>query len=484
MTDSRWAHQEREWAHRRDMARAFLWQQRTGKTRMAVEHAVALHDCLEISGVLVIAPNGVHAQWADEQVARWGGGVIHHAFAWRLSDPQNGRAFEVFMENVRVGCCGDYGPPGGLFWLCVNMESIIRDDTARAITRFKKTVGRAMLVVDESHHFARAGARRTAAARALGRQFEYRRILTGTLSENSHRQVFTQFEILERGALGHQTLGSFDREFTEFEERRFAGRVVRVPVGGRNLGVLKQRMARLASVVTRDQCEDLPPVQFDARTTEMTPTQRRYWDAVREKLLLECEALGHDRVYSGGAALVKLQQIEGGFCKMPDGTVDVVVRPEHNPKMLILLDEIIQYDGKVIVWHEYVHEIEVNAEMFREAGIIQGRYHGQMNQGARDETLRQFRAGEIKVLLAQPRAGGEGRDMSAAGKILWYSETPDATVRSQANERATRWGGKSAQVVDILVGPVGRYFLSLCERKTALAEDLTRSGLRAVLEGL
>ena len=117
------------------------------------------------------------------------------------------------------------------------------------------------------------------------------------------------------------------------------------------------------------------------------------------------------------------------------------------------------------------------------AKIPAGRDHGRVSAGERDETLAQFKSGRLKVLLAQPRAGGEGRDMSAAGKIVWHSMTPDATVVSQANERATRWGGGSAQVVYVL-GPVGRHFLSLCERKTTLAEDLSRSGLRAVIEGL
>src|SRR5262245_44090226 len=84
----RFAHQEEEWEHRYDTARALLWQMRTGKTRTVVEHACALYDSLSINGVVVVAPNGVHRQWAEEQIHMWGRGK-QDGFAWRYSDPDN-----------------------------------------------------------------------------------------------------------------------------------------------------------------------------------------------------------------------------------------------------------------------------------------------------------------------------------------------------------------------------------------------------------
>lgn len=471
---SRFAHQQAEYdRHRYAVARAYLWQMRTGKTRMAVESAVALHEALEINGVLVVAPNGVHRQWAEEQVGRWGG-PENHAFAWRFSNPGNAGEFGEFTSRL---------DNRELHWLCVNMEALLRPEVQKAIAMFKRAVGRAMLVVDESHHFARAGAKRTRVARGLGRQFEYRRILTGTLSENATRQVFTQFEVLERGALGHTTLGSFDREFTTFDEVHVgAGRRVMKPSGAKNVGELKRRMARYASVVLRSDCEDLPPLQLDRRIVEMTPRQQKWWTMVKEKELLEAERLGLDRVYAGGAALVKLQQVEGGFWRHPDGRVEDVCGGD-NPKMLVLLDEVQQYDGSVICWFEYIHELEAAHTALTGLKIPCARYHGRVPDAERKNALAKFKKRETRVLLAQPRAGGEGRDMSAAGKIVWYSHTPDAVVRSQANERATAMGGRSVQVVD-MVAPVGEYFLGLTERKMAVAEDVSRRGLRAVIDGL
>src|SRR5437773_5397949 len=93
---TRFAHQQAEYSrHRYSPHRALLWQMRTGKSRSVIESAAALEDALEINGVLVIAPNGVHRQWAEVQVPEWYGRRVD-AFSWRFSDPQNEKKFKLW----------------------------------------------------------------------------------------------------------------------------------------------------------------------------------------------------------------------------------------------------------------------------------------------------------------------------------------------------------------------------------------------------
>ncbi len=485
----RFQHQEAEWEHRYDVSRAFLWQMRTGKTRMAVEHASALHDSLAINGVVVIAPNGVHRQWC-EQIHMWGRGQ-QDTFAWRYSNLNNKKEWAEWRKHLQEPIP---------HWLCINMEVLIKKEIRDNIEWFKKQIGSAMLICDESHHFSKPGAKRTSVARWLGHMFEYRRILTGTVMENSPFGAFSQFEILERGALGHTTFNGtspkskdgsryhcptcgkrcrgFKNEFATFYMGRHGFEVDEY----QNLDILKQRMAKYASVVLRSDCEDLPALQLDHRIVEMEPTQQKWWDTVKNQELEDISKLGQERVFDGGAALVKLQQVEGGFWRHADGKIEPVVPLKNNPKMLILLDEIQWHDGQVIAWFEYLHEIDAAQKFLQAAGIKCGVFSGR-NVGTRDRDLAAFRRGEVLVLLGQPRAGGEGRDMSVATKIIRYSQTPDAIVRTQSNERATKMGAKSVQIVD-MIAPVGKYFLSIATRKTTLANDVARDGLRAVLESL
>lgn len=483
-------HQEEEWRHHRyAVARAYLWQMRTGKTRMAVESACALADSLSINGVLVIAPNGVHRQWAEEQIPMWSMSAHDNIFAWRFVDPDNQKNFELWRL---------FWHTSALQWFCVNMEALIRREIREAITQFKDAVGPTMLIVDESHHFARPGAKRTGVARGLKRHFEYRRILTGTSVENSPFQAFSQFEILDKGALGHTTYGGtprgsvsgtpcptcgsrcrgFKHEFGEFELERRGGHMVAVLSGYKNKDVLKKRMAEYSSVVLRSECDDLPELQHDRRIVEMTERQVLKWKAVKEQIV-ETE---DDKVFTGGAALVKMQQVEGGFFIKRDGTIEDLCG-DDNPKMLILEDEITWHDGQVIVWFEYLHEIDAAARFLRQQGVTCGVFSGRAKATDRDRDLAAFMAGKLRVLLSQPRAGGEGRNMSAASKIIWYSHTFDAVTRSQANERATMMGGKSVQIVD-MSSPVGDYCLKLTTEKRTLADDISRHGLKKVLEDI
>lgn len=488
----RFKHQSIEYdLHRYSPHRALLWQQRTGKSRAVIESAHALEVQFEINGVLIIAPNGVHRQWAEVQIPQWYPLKSFRAFTWSSSDPDNMVRFARFLKS----------PSEMLKWMCVNMEALLLDRCQEAIQRFKNAVGPAMLVIDESHHFAHAGAKRTAVARGLGRMFEFKRILTGTPIENSPFQAFSQFEILERAALGHTTYGGtnkksksripcptcgercrgFKNEFGVFEIQRHGGHMVAELTEYQNLDRLKSRIAKYASVVLREDCEDLPPLMRDQRIVEMTATQLKWWNAVKKKELEAIETLGQKKVFAGGAALVKLQQIEGGFWLHDDGRVEDICKKD-NPKLAILLDEISWYDGQTIVWFEYLHEIDATLKFLVAQGILCGVFSGRVVK-TRDRDLAAFMRGEVRVLLAQPRAGGEGRNMSAASKIVWYSATPDAIIRSQANERASKIGGKSIQIVD-MIAPVSKYFLKLTDGKTALADDVSRNGLKTVLGGL
>ena len=473
MTPKPYTHQAKEYqANRYAKRRALFWQQRTGKTRAIIESACALHEAGEIGGVLVIAPNMVHVQWANEEVPKWSTG-IPTIFPWRMSQKDNQQRFAWWLTRHKSA------PYPILQWLCVNMESLMYDQTRAAIAAFKKQVGWAMLVVDEAHHFGKAGAKRTAIARGLGRQFEYARILTGTPMEESPLRVFTQFEILEKGALGHATYGSFKQEFAEEVEIGARGRRFKKISGYKNLDVLRGRMAKYTSVVLRKDCEDLPALQFVTRLVELTKEQQSWWRKVKEK---EIEFLIKEydgNSLTGGAALVKLQQIEGGWFKDRLGSLQELVTPADNPKMLILQDELSQYDGQVVVWFKYVHELEAAHELL--GGL---KYHGQMHDAEREINLAKFKKGRAHVLLATPDSLSEGHKLPA-GKMIWYSQTPSARQRSQANERATLMGGEGVQIVDLKTpGGVDDYWLKITADKTARADEYSRDGLRDLLRSL
>jgi hypothetical protein len=438
---------------------------------MVIDSACFLSQACEIDGVLIIAPNGVHHNWTVRELPRHHWDFDRIDFAWRFSDPKNPANFEAFLK------ASDHAFP----WFAINMESLIRKEVRAAVVRLMRRCPNLMVVFDESHHFARPGAKRTSMARGLARRAAYRRILTGTAVENSPLQAFSQYELLKKGALGFENFGDFKRHHAVYEMARLRNqqmypRLVRYE----HLEELRERMSEYTSVVLRSDCEDLPPIQKDIRYVELSARQIKAWRALKDESIPELVAMGMFKPVYGGAALIKLQQIEGGYMKSQDGRLNVL--GEDNPKMQALLDEIQQYDGQVIVWFAFIHEIEAAAAMMQKYGIAAGEFHGKISDTNRDRVMLGFEKKQLRVLLGQPKAAGEGRDFSTAGKIVWYSQSADAIARQQASERATAVGGKSVQLVDLIVpGGIDEYLLELTDNKVSLADAISRQGMKAIL---
>ncbi len=307
---NRYRHQQREYdLFRSAKSRALLWSMRTGKSKAALDCAQHLHQCLEIGGVLIVAPNGLHVQWVNFMLRKHCD-ISYSGFAFRLSEFKHWEKFENWIRTY---------DDSRMFVMAVNMESIIRDEVIRAMRLFKSKTGPALLIVDESHHFARPSAKRTKLIMSMGRAFEYKRILTGTESEDSPLQSYSQFEILQQGALGHRTYTSFKNYYGKWAMERYGSKRFPKLVGYQNLDEMKKLKAKFATVVLREDCEDLPPVIEDARYIEMTSKQRQYWQGVKQREMATLEALGRFDPLAGGAALIELQTVEGVLCKAYSG---------------------------------------------------------------------------------------------------------------------------------------------------------------------
>lgn len=470
-------HQAEEYEqHRDDEARAYFWQMRTGKSKMVIDNACYLEDGDKIDGVIVLAPNGVHLNWMLKELPTHHWTDVYEAFAWQFSSKTVKQDFAEFLERCALSpSC----------WLLLNMESMTRKEIKYAIDKFRKLCPRHLFVVDESHHFRRPGAKRTARARAMARRAAYRRILSGSSLDNSPLHAFSQFELLDKAALGYERFSDFQENFSVWETRRLKnGRKFEQLVEYINLEELKEKLAPYTSVVLREDCEDLPELIRDPRYIEPSSEQIRVHRAIAKGLILEMEEVGLYDGKTGGAKLNKLQQVLSGFVYADDGSVTHLKGP--NPRLIAALEEIELHDGKVIVWCRFTQDIINLREALKKQGVGTVEYHGKMRGGnnARVESLERFANDPaVTVMLGQPQAGGEGRDMSAASKIIWYSHTPDNIIRSQADERATIVGGEHIQVVDLVVpNSVDTYWLELLADRRTIADDVSRYGLRAILE--
>ena len=131
-------------------------------------------------------------------------------------------------------------------------------------------------------------------ALAASKYAAYRRILTGTPVAESPLDAYAQFKILDPTILGHTSFTSFKARYAEYEEGYDPRTGRRFPklLGYRNLPELQANMARFSSRVTRAEVSDAPPKVYQKRYFSLSLVQRRVYDELREKFVVDLSAGG------------------------------------------------------------------------------------------------------------------------------------------------------------------------------------------------
>jgi SNF2 family DNA or RNA helicase len=149
--------------------------------------------------------------------------------------------------------------------------------------------------------------------------------------------------------------------------------------------------------------------------------------------------------------MMRLHQITCGHLKNDDGTV-TEIKNNRLTELLNLLDEV---EGKVIIWANYIHDIEHIVKQigkkFGEDSIVQ--YYGAVPSDQRQENIEKFQDPNSKArfFIGNPQTGGYGITLTAANTVVYYSNGYDLEKRLQSEDRAHRIGQeKSVTYVDFI----------------------------------
>ena len=488
-------HQIKEYeGHFGSAIRAKGWTMRTGKSKSVIDKACFLHtvggERGKIDGVLVFAPNGVHANWVVRELpAHMWDGVPYTSLVWHSTrmgtiaavkqDRGNWTddqvAFWQALKDMRV--------EGRLVWFTVNTESMTRKDVRKAVARFFKTRKRVFVVFDESDDFGTPGAIRTKMGRSMRNHAAYVEILSGTIITGSPLAAFSQFDLLKKGALGFNTFAEFKRHFAIEEERSARGRTFSKVVGFQNEDELRDRMAQYMSVVTREDVAGMPDlVQEPDIDIEPTKEQLRIYRELHKSFRI---AIRDEEISVGERAvrLQKMQQVFSGFVKDESG--ETIIIPGRNPRVEALSREVFLTPGKVIVWCQYQQDFVFLRKRLLADRVKFVEYHGRVPERMKAKSLRLFREKrDFQVFLGHPQSCGRGIDLSAAQRIINYSHTFSARLIAQALERATKIGAKNIQLVDFMAPGPDFYIRSVTRARKEIADAIAGVGMRDLLERL
>ena len=473
--------------HYEDPARALIWQMRTGKTKVIIDSACRLYLEGKIDTLLVVAPNGVHENWIDNEIPKHIWNIDYSTWYWDTSLKENG----PHIRRLQQICSSQILRIVAFSSATLASQSLAKKYLVQVQAKSVKGV---MCVFDEATDFRSPGSKRTKWARAFSRKpiVKYRRILTGTPLLNSMLHGYAQMELLQPQFFGYNTYDAFKGRYAEFEITRTNYPKLK---GYKNVDEFRAKLETVASFINREDCPDLTNLIEVRKDIELHPRQVQAIKIIVAKAKDNLDALSaSDDTFQQIAELkkcfIKEQQIVSGFIGIKDefeNTDYVALMPHReNPKLKAIMKEIRYTEEPIIVWCQFRYDIELICKVLKhpKIDIPHAHYYGGTSQADKRKIRQTFNQGKIRVLVGQPQSAGLGLDLSIASKLIWYSHTYNAIVRNQANERATNMEKASIELIDFCAPPIDKTILKALERKSNIAEYIAETRPDDILQEL
>ena len=418
----------------------YFMEMGTGKSKVLVDNMAMLYDKGKINGALIIAPKGVYRNWLEQEIP------IHLAshikpkmVLWTaLTSKTKEKEYQTLFETGF-----------DLHVLIMNVEAFSTKKGAEFAYKFLRS-HKTLMAVDESTTIKNPSAKRTKTIITLGRHATYRRILTGSPVTKSPLDLYSQCAFLDEELLGHASYYSFRNRYAHMVDRNFGGRRVQIVGSYKRLDELEEILKEFSYRVQKKDCLDLPKKIFINRTVELTDEQNKAYQTMKSAALASLEGKLATAPHTL-TQLMRLHQITCGHLKSDDGKI---TNFKHN-RIEELMDVMDEMEGKVIIWANYIHDIEeivkTVKKKYGDDSIVQ--YYGAISSDDRQKAIKQFQdpKSPVKYFVGNTQTGGYGITLTAASNVIYYSNSYDLEKRLQSEDRAHRIGQhKPVTYVDLI----------------------------------
>ena len=412
----------------------------TGKSKVLVDNMAMLYDKGKINGAIIVAPKGVYRNWYSQEIPNHLASHIQPTMVlWTaLTSKTKDKEYQSLFETGH-----------DLHIIIMNVEALSTKKGLAFATKFM-SCHKTMIAIDESTTIKNPNAKRTKAILKLGKEATYRRILTGSPVTKSPLDLFTQCGFLNSYLLGYDSFYAFRNRYANMIDRNFGGRRVQLIGSYKRLDELAEKLKVFSYRVLKEDCLDLPEKVYIRREVDLTEEQSKAYSSMKSAAL----ALLDGKMATAPHVLtqmMRLHQITCGHLKNDDGTI-TEIKNNRLKELVNLLDEV---EGKVIIWANYVHDIEhivkTISNEFGSDSIVQ--YYGAIPAEQRQENIEKFQDPKSKArfFIGNPQTGGYGITLTCANTVVYYSNGYDLEKRLQSEDRAHRIGQtKSVTYVDFI----------------------------------
>lgn len=401
-----------------------LFEMGCGKTLTAIAIMGALYQEKKIDRVLIVAPTSVVAVWPHELAD-----FADYPFTVETLLGDKSKRLKSLNDLTRY-------PYPKLKVAVINYESVWRDGIQDAI----KTYDPDLIICDESQRIKTHNSKQSQAMHQLGDRARYKLILSGTPVQNNVTDIWSQYRFLDKTVFG-EIYYAFQNHYCVMHSV-FKSKVMRTI----NEDELVQKEHSIAFRVTKEEALDLPEQTFETRYIEMTPKERKTYDALKRESVADIEGGGTITATTVLTKLLRLQQFTGGFL-VKDGATE----PEQvsTAKLDALKDIIEDYviDGgkKLVVFARFIPEVNAIIDMAEKTlkpdktGKKVVSIQGSVKKEERGNIIEQFQKDPDTVLIVgQIDTLGVGVTLTAADTCVYYSKTYNYATYEQSLSRIHR----------------------------------------------
>ena len=318
---------------------------------------------------------------------------------------------------------------------------IINYDGVEIVSESIKNGGFDLIIVDEATHYKNAQTRRWKVLNKLLCDNTWLWMMTGTPAAQSPVDAYGLAKMVNPTAVPRYGSTFRDMVMTKITNFKWIPKA--------NATSTVHRVLQPAIRFTKDECLDLPNMTYVKRAVELTRQQKKYYEMLRKRLVLDVTG---EQVTAVNAAvgMNKLLQISAGAVYTDDGeTLEFDIKHRYK----VLKEVIDESSQKVLIFVPFRHVIDILTDKLRSDGISTEVIQGSVGATARTNIFRQFQeASNPRVLVIQPASAAHGVTLTAANTVIWWSPVSSLETYAQANARVHRSGQKHKCTVVQLQG--------------------------------
>lgn len=416
--------------------RAFVFSEPgTGKTLSALWAADYLMQKGEVRRCLILCPLSImHSAWLSDlnnSIIHRSAIVAHHA--------QSSRRIEMIQQDYEFVICNYDG-------LNLIANEINNDG------RFD------LVIVDEANAYKTITTKRWKTLKSIMRPDTLLWMMTGTPASQSPVDAYGLAKLVNPDNVPKFYTAWRDQVMNKITMFKWAPKAT----------AAEQVHAALQPAIrfTKEQCLDLPPVLTTVREVPLTPQQKKYYDLLKDRMMVQTAGETITAV-NAAAGVSKLLQISCGAAYTDDKEV---VEFDSAPRLGVLEEILEETSRKVIIFAMFRSTIDGIHAHLTKKGIAIEMIHGGIAAGKRADIIHRFQTQPTpRVLVMQPQATAHGITLTAADTVVFYGPLMSVEQYVQCIARADRKGQDSSKVtvVHIQGSPIEKRMFKALESKVS-----------------